>query len=315
MSGFAPYVIAAMSRSRATPDGDTATGTITAAGCRRGASASPPSLHGTSSEPTRTGAPRRAAARSRAGRGGCRPRARRSGSRRRPAPATRPSSSSTGPRAAGTRRSPARAARRAFSAHASSIAANVRSSGGRAACATSTRRARAPERAGELRVGLAQSRPCRPGTRSARRRAASVCHCGARMEIAVLPEALAVCRLRPVRPRAVVGARAARLARLGHAHARRALDRVPRGGRARGRRAPSPAGGRSCCRGRSGSSSRACSRRSPCRSPPPACRSSPCRPTTPTTCWSAKAISSARWPRCGPSAIAGGSPRARRTSR
>ena len=46
-TGFAPYVIAVMSRSPTGPEASTGTGTTTASPCGEGASASPPSLHGT----------------------------------------------------------------------------------------------------------------------------------------------------------------------------------------------------------------------------------------------------------------------------
>src|SRR3954447_20925520 len=87
------------------------------------------------------------------------------------------------------------AARRAFSAQASSSAANVRSSGGRRARQISTR---APARLSEPASSASASRnPAVPPSDTIRTsaRATGVAFWRA-MEIAVLPDTLAVCRLR-----------------------------------------------------------------------------------------------------------------------
>ncbi len=88
-----------------------------------------------------------------------------------------------------------RVARRAFSAQASSIAANVRSSGGRTTGATSTR---APARRNERASSASASRnPAVPPSDTIRTSARGIGLAFWRaMEIAVLPETLAVCRLR-----------------------------------------------------------------------------------------------------------------------
>ena len=119
-----------------------------------------------------------------------------------------------------------------------------------------------------------------------------------------------------LRAHPVVGARAARGLREHHAHARRAVDRLPAGGRP----ARHAGGGGLARAGDPGadprSRSRASCRRSRRRSPTPASRSSRSRPTTRTTCSCASATSSARsrrWARTSRT-VAGSRP-ARRTSR
>src|SRR3954447_18120510 len=88
------------------------------------------------------------------------------------------------------------AARRAFSAHASSIAANVRSSGGRRARQISTE---APARRSEPQSSSSASRrPAVPPNETMRTSMRCIGVAFWRpMEIAVLPDSLAVCRLRP----------------------------------------------------------------------------------------------------------------------
>src|SRR3954463_2110855 len=87
------------------------------------------------------------------------------------------------------------AARRAFIAHASSIAANVRSSGGRTARHSSTD---APARRKEpASSSSASRRPAVPPSETIRTSARAIGLAFWRpMEIAVLPDTLAVCRLR-----------------------------------------------------------------------------------------------------------------------
>ena len=196
-----------MSSRSGTPLASTGTGTITAPARGVGASASPPSLHGTSSG---------AACIRRASTGRCqmpwRPgRLPAAGASKRIAPgrarAAPRSWTNTAPRAGCARGSPPVAARRAFSAQASSIAAYVRSSGGRCVAAISTR---APARRSDAASSASASRrPAVPPRDTIRTSARAIGlafwrgHEHARRDLLRLPP--------PAHgPRALVGARAAR---------------------------------------------------------------------------------------------------------
>src|SRR4051794_6008600 len=177
------------------PEGSTGTGTITAPARGVGASLRPPSLQGISS-----GADLKRWASTGRCQIPCRPgRLPAAGASKRIAPGTGPSSAAVVLEESTARGRCSRmariAARRAFGAQASSSAANVRSSGGRRARQISTR---APARRSEPASSQSASRrPAVPPRETIRTsaRATGVTFWRA-MEIAVLPDTLAVCRLR-----------------------------------------------------------------------------------------------------------------------
>src|SRR4051794_23475618 len=177
------------------PEGSTGTGTITAPARGVGASLRPPSLQGISS-----GADLKRWASTGRCQIPCRPgRLPAAGASKRIAPGTGPSSAAVVLEESTARGRCSRmariAARRAFGAQASSSAANVRSSGGRRARHISTR---APARRSDpASSSSASRRPAVPPRETIRTsaRAIGVAFWRA-MEIAVLPDTLAVCRLR-----------------------------------------------------------------------------------------------------------------------
>ncbi len=225
-----------MSRAAGAPDGATGTGTTTASACGRGASARPPSLHGTSSG---------AAAKRRASTGRCqtpwRPgRLPAAGASKRIAPARRAQQRRRGGRVQDARGvcSRDRRARRA--------------AGGQRP-GELDRRERPPLRAGGRRRRHPRAAPARRSEAASSASASRSPAVPPRETMRTSTPAMDVAFSRPMRPdrparaarrlpprrhraHPVLGAGAARVVRLGHPHAGRAVDRLPRRGGAAGRR-------------------------------------------------------------------------------